>query len=243
MSIRSVRTAFSFLTILPVAHPAGGPGERLGRAYFPAVGAVVGLAAAIGFVLVGAVTTPLLAAVAAVSVLALLTGGLHLDGLADSADGLFGGRDRDQRLEIMRDSRTGAFGVVAVVLVIVGDVSALSALSPMRAGIALIVAGALSRWAMLGVVVLLPYARPEGLGLAAEGRHRIPDLVIGTALAAVACLLDWRRALLAAVLVGAAALGLGRFARRRIGGATGDVYGAAAEVCQLAALAAFVVRR
>ena len=111
----SLRSAMAFLTVLPVATSEGAPGERLGRAYFPAIGAVVGLLSAGVFAFLDAFTTPLLAAVAAVATLALLTGALHLDGLADSADGLFGGGDVARRLEVMRDPRLGSFGTVAVV--------------------------------------------------------------------------------------------------------------------------------
>src|SRR5882762_8687567 len=159
MSIRTLRAAMAFLTVLPVAAAEGGPGERLGRAYFPAIGAVVGLVAAAVFALMDSFSTPLLAAVAAVASLALLTGALHLDGLADSADGLFGGGDVSRRLEVMRDPRLGSFGTVAVVLVLVGEVAALASMSAGRAVAALVIAGALSRLAMLFVITLVPYVR------------------------------------------------------------------------------------
>jgi len=229
----------AFLTVIPVASATGEPGERLGRADFPLVGGLVGLIAGAAFVVTYSVATPLLAAVVATACLALVTGGLHLDGLADAADGLLGGGDVARRLEVMRDPRVGSFGATAIVLVLVGDVAALSALSPASAVAALVVAGALSRWAMLEMVALMPYVRDSGLGIAAWGSNRKFDLVRGTALAAIACMLDWRRALVAVLLVSLAALVVGAVARRRIGGATGDVYGATAELCQLAALTAF----
>jgi adenosylcobinamide-GDP ribazoletransferase len=244
MSIRTLRSAMAFLTVLPVATADGSPGERLGRAYFPAIGAVVGLAAAAVFVLMDSFSAPLLAAVAATATLALLTGGLHLDGLADSADGLFGGGDVARRLEVMRDPRLGSFATVAVVLVLLGDVAALASMSPGTAVAALVIAGALSRLAMLSVITLVPYVRSSGLGAAAgNASHRAFDLALGGALAAVACLLDWPRALVAACLVALAAVAVAALARRRLGGATGDVYGATAELGMLAALIAFAVHR
>ena len=244
MSIRTLRSAMAFLTVLPVATSEGGPGERLGRAYFPAIGAVVGLVAAAVFALMDSFSTPLLAAVAGVASLALLTGALHLDGLADSADGLFGGGDVSRRLEVMRDPRLGSFGVVAVALVLLGDVAAMAAMSPGGAVAALIIAGALSRLAMLAVITLVPYVRTSGLGVAAgDSSHRRFDLALGSAFALVACLLDWPRALLALCLVALTALAVATLARRRLGGATGDVYGATAELCLLAALIAFAVHR
>src|SRR5258708_32074480 len=227
---------------MPVADPSGDAGERLGRAYFPAVGALLGFGAGIVLLVVSAFITPLVGAAAALAVLALVTGGLHLDGLADTADGLFGGRDRERRLEIMRDPRVGSFGAIALTLVLLIDVGALASITPARAFLSLVVAGALSRWAMLWLVALLPYARPQGLGIAAAGGHRVFDLVLGTVLAGLPCLLAWRSAGIAVRLVIVVATGVAAFAKNRIGGATGDVYGAAVEICQLAVFVAFAVR-
>jgi len=239
MSIRSMRAAMAFLTVIPVATPEGASGERLGRAYFPAIGALLGLVAGISYVLAAAVTSPLVAAVAAIAALAVLTGALHLDGLADAADGLFGGGDVARRLEAMRDSRVGSFGLVAVALVLLGDVAALAAMSPARAIVALVIAGAVSRWALLLVVAALPYIRESGLGVAAGGRHRLFDLVLGSAITVIVCVLDWRRAVVAVVVALLIAAVVALIARRRIGGATGDVYGAIAELSQLGALVVF----
>jgi adenosylcobinamide-GDP ribazoletransferase len=244
VSIRSLRSAMAFLTVLPVAAADGSPGARLGRAYFPAVGAVIGLAAGAVFALAASITSPLLAAAAATAVLALLTGALHLDGLADAADGILGGGDIARRLEVMRDPRLGSFGTTAIVLVLVGDVAAIAALSPGRAIAALVIAGALSRLAMLAVIALVPYVRASGLGTAVwDSSHRVFDLSLGAALAAIVCVLEWPRALAALPLVALTAVTVVVLARRRLGGATGDVYGATAELCQLAVLVVFAVHR
>lgn len=243
MKVRSLRAAMSFLTVLPVANADGSPGERLGRAYFPAIGALVGLAAAAVFVVTSAIATPLLAAAAAVATLSALTGAIHLDGLADSADGLLARGDVARRLEVMRDPRLGSYGVTAIVLVLVLEVAALSPMSPARAIAALVIAGALSRLATLSVLVFTPYVRSTGLGVAAwDSKHRAIDLAVGAAGTAIVCLLDWRRALIAVVLVSLTALLVVVLARRRIGGATGDVCGATAELCELATLVVFSIR-
>jgi adenosylcobinamide-GDP ribazoletransferase len=242
LSISSLRSAVAFLTVIPVASEEGKPGERLGRAYFPAVGALVGVLAGAGFAIMATLTTPLLGAVSAVAVLAVLTGGLHLDGVADAADGLFGRGDRARRMEMMRDPRIGSFGAVALGVVLLGDVAALAGMSPARSIVALVIAGALSRLAMLCVVAFVPYVREAGLGVAAGGANRTFDVVLGSALAAIVCLLDWSRALVAVLVVAVAAILMAAIARRRIGGATGDVYGAVTELCQLAALVTFAVR-
>jgi adenosylcobinamide-GDP ribazoletransferase len=244
LSIRSLRSALAFLTVFPVATAEGGPGERLGRAFFPAVGGLLGLCAAAVFALMYSFSNSLLAAVAATATLALLTGALHLDGLADAVDGIFGRGDVARRLEVMRDPRLGSFGTTALALVLVGDVAALASMSPGRALAALVVAGALSRLAMLWVVAYVPYVRDSGLGVVAwDPSHRRVDLVVGSALTLLACVLDWKRALVALTLVALATLVVAVLARRRLGGATGDIYGATSELGQLMALIAFVLHR
>lgn len=240
--LTSIRAAMSFLTILPVGAADGAPGPSLGRSMFPVVGVVVGVASWTMFWLFMTVTTPLLGAAAAIAILAALTGALHLDGLADAADGLFGTRTRERRLEIMRDAQIGTYGATALVLVVLGDVGALAGMDVRHALPALLVAPTLARFALLLVLVSLPYVRTTGLGTAAGGGNRTRDVLIASVAPAVCCALDWRHSLIALLLVGVVTAAIACFARRRIGGATGDVYGAVVEVAQLSALVAFAVR-
>lgn len=240
--MRGVRTALSFLTIAPVGGHEEAAGTHLGRAWFPAVGLMLGAAAWGAFWAGATFFTSLVGAVAAVTVLAVLSGALHLDGLADTADGLFGGATQDRRLEIMRDSRVGSFGVVAIALVLVMDVAALSGLGTSQALAALLVAAAGGRLALTAAVVTLPYVRAEGLGTAAQGGRRLPDLAVAAAVAAVPIALDWRRGLIAWAFAAVSTAAVAWLARTRIGGATGDVYGAVVELGQLAALLGFAVR-
>ena len=243
MSIRSLRAAVSFLTVLPVANADGSSGERLGRAYFPAIGAAIGLVAAVAYVLVAGASSPLLGGAIAVAVLCGLTGAIHLDGLADTADGLLTpAGDVERRLAVMRDPRLGSFGVTAIAAVLIVDVAAVSSMAPARAIAALVIAGALSRLATLAVIAFVPYVRAAGLGVAAwDARRRGLDLAVGAATTAIVALLDWKRALVAVPVVALTTLLLVVLARRRIGGATGDICGATAELCQLATLVVFAV--
>jgi adenosylcobinamide-GDP ribazoletransferase len=243
VTVRSLRAAVSFLTVLPVANADGGTGTRLGRAYFPAVGALVGLLAGGVLVLVEAISTPLLGAAAAVATLCLVTGAIHLDGLGDSADGLLGRGDAAHRLEVMRDPRLGSYGVTTVVAVLLLQTAALAAMAPGRALVALVVAGAMSRLAAALVIAWVPYVRTSGLGSAASSASgRGLDLAAGLVTVALVAVLDWRRALVAAALVAVAVLLLVGLARRRLGGVTGDVCGASAELGQLAVLLVFAAR-
>jgi adenosylcobinamide-GDP ribazoletransferase len=235
-----LRSALAFLTVLPVAARDGGPGQRLGRALFPAVGLLLGLAAWAAFWLGSLLGGPLLGAVLALASLALLTGGLHLDGFADAADGLLASGSPERRLEIMSDPRLGAFGVAALVLLLLADAALLQRLGVWAALPALLAAGGFSRLAMLAVLVALPYRRPEGLGQAAAGRG-VRDLVLGALLAVPVLFLDWRHAALGLLLAAAAAGAVAALALRRIGGATGDVYGAVSEATQFAVLLGFVI--
>jgi adenosylcobinamide-GDP ribazoletransferase len=235
-----VTAAVRMLTTLPL--PRGWALPSAGRAFFPAIGLLVGGISWCGYWIGAKTIDPTMGAFLAVAVLVMLTGALHLDGLGDCADGFFGGTTRERRLEIMRDSRVGAFGAVAIALILVGDVVVLGALPESRAAIALIGAAAASRLAMVVLIVWLPYVRPEGLGrLVADGR-RWRDLGIGAVAVAIPIAFDWRHGLIAVGLVALTALGVGKLAERKVGGATGDVYGAVLELSQFAALAAYAVR-
>ncbi|GAA5160235.1 adenosylcobinamide-GDP ribazoletransferase [Ornithinimicrobium tianjinense] len=256
--MRHLLDAVTFLTRvpLPVDHRRA-PDLARAAVWFPTVGAVLGA----GLLLVGSLLaelTPTLVAVVLVVVLeVLLTGALHLDGLADLADGT-GGHDRESRLRIMKDHAVGVYGTAAVVLALLLEVALLVGLvgpvlpgmpwagptwllpsSPGWLTVALTGAAAwsLSRAAMLPVALLLPYARTGG----GTGRSVVEGLaarhtVLAWALPVLLCMLLGGVGL--GMLVGAAlgALLVGGLAHRLLGGATGDVLGATAQVALLGAL-------
>jgi len=261
-----ILAAFSFLTRLPVPARGGVSDADLGRSvvWFPLVGAVLG-GAAVGIErLARGHLAPGLIAVLLVAVSAVLTGGLHLDGLADTFDAWGGGRgDRARMLEIMRDSRIGAHGAVALFLVLAGKIFAMVQLQPQapldifdRGMIwPLLAAPLLARWAVVPLIVLFPYARPAGLGTAFRAHARLAQLAgatvlplalaIGASVGIGGGLGHGRLALdggdvTSIWTAGAAALGvalaLGALLTRRLGGLTGDVYGAAIELAELAVL-------
>ena len=243
-ALRHLAAALRFLTRLPVPGPAL---ERvdLGRAlaWFPVAGAALGAILAGAAWLLAPRLAPAVLAVVVVALLAGLSGGLHLDGLADVADGLGGGHgDRARTLAIMRDSRIGAFGGVALVLVLLVKVAAISELLG-RGGAewALLCAPVLARTGTVPLVVLFPYARPEGLGRAFHDGGGARELAIAAVLGLVtlglaAAAAAGLRVILPA-LAGLGAAGLVALAcRRRLGGLTGDVYGAAIELAEAAFL-------
>jgi adenosylcobinamide-GDP ribazoletransferase len=229
----------AFFTRIPVA-PACRKRQLVGAGWaFPLVGAGIGGVAAFAFLVVqllGLGDWP--AAILAVFASILLTGALHEDGLADTADGLIGGRDRDQRLAIMRDSRHGTFGVIAIVLSVLLRAAALAGIGePIHAGLALIGAHAASRAVLPCAMLVLAPARTEGLG-ADAGRPGMWLAVVALALGLLVSLaaLGPARGLVAIGLAGAAIFALGVLAHRRIGGYTGDVLGAFQQVGEIVML-------
>jgi adenosylcobinamide-GDP ribazoletransferase len=190
----------------------------------------------LGSLLGGALPAPL-AATILVALLAAMTGGLHLDGVADVFDALGGGRgDRQRMLEIMRDSRIGAHGATALVLVLAAKVSALAWAVDRHDLLALLLFPMLARWAVTSTIVLHPYARPEGLGRAFHGEARMPQVALATALASIAVSLLGLRFLAPAGAALGVALLFAWWLRVRLGGLTGDVYGATIELAEVAAL-------
>ncbi|MBW4984493.1 adenosylcobinamide-GDP ribazoletransferase [Mameliella sp. CS4] len=228
--IDELRLGMMMLTRLPMGRLAD-PAPTLAQARwsFPLVGLPLGFVA--WAVLAGAQALelpPLAAGFAALAVLASLTGGLHHDGFADFADGM-GGRDRAHRLEIMRDSRVGSYGVIALILAAGLGASALSAL-PVTAWGALLLVSLTSRLAMLVLLDLMPPARRDGLGqMAATARDTLPwrAWLPGGLLALCAALVVGMAALPVLAAMALAAAWVAWRARRLLGGQTGDVLGAA----------------
>lgn len=234
------RCALAFLTRLPGGRHPDSPSD-LTRAvpWFPVVGGVVGALGAGMYVGALELVGPLPAAALAFALTALVTGGFHEDGLADSLDGLAGGWDREQRLEILEDSRHGTFGVLALVLVSIVKISALATLAGWAAAGALVAAHVGGRAGAVALMGVAPTAREVGLGADYTRSLRpIPTIAgscIGVAVL-VAVFQAWTPVAIVAVVGGVAIVGF--WAGRKIGGVTGDVLGAAEQVGECAVLLA-----
>jgi adenosylcobinamide-GDP ribazoletransferase len=229
--------AFNLLTILPVRAPdEWNPGDSgLAAGWYPFVGLVIGALVATAYTLLGWIFSPLVTAALALTLWVILTGGLHLDGLADCCDGLFHASNPERRLEIMKDSRMGAFGGIGLILALVLKISALASLPSDRAVPAILFALSLGRWFCI-LAGFQPLARPGGLGADfASGLHRSALLWGGLIPVALAIYLGWQGIL----TLGITFLGilfLLRFARLRVGGVTGDVFGLVVEVAEILTL-------
>jgi adenosylcobinamide-GDP ribazoletransferase len=230
--------AARYLTIVPVPGPARPSADALGRAapWFPVIGLGIGLILAVTDRVTQVFFPLLLAGLLTVTAWKLVTGGLHLDGLADCLDGL-GGRDPEQRLAIMNDSRIGAFGALGLILLLLLEIAAVSEMPPAVRASALLVVPAVARATPPLLVRLFPPAKQKGYG-AAFGAG------VGTLAAPIALLIAVAVALvtlrgLGVVVVAVSvvsALVLTRFFATRVSGITGDMLGAAIEIAELAGL-------
>lgn len=232
--------ALALLTRLPVPAPQSGAQGAAAAWAYPLVGLIVGgLAALIGTFAHWVGLPPMLSALLTLATMVVATGAMHEDGLADTADGLWGGWTREARLEIMKDSHIGTYGVLALVLSIAARWGALWLLFELGVGVAcvaLIAAATISRATMPALMTSLPHARNSGLS------HSVGAAPKATA---------WIAAAIAAVIVfflsGGAAFGvicwavivtlaIALIARRKIGGQTGDILGACQQITEIAVL-------
>jgi adenosylcobinamide-GDP ribazoletransferase len=239
--VRDIRIAMSLSMILPVG-PAKSldDGEVAAASWaLPVAGAVVGLAGAIVYAIarrIGLPTDP--AAVFALVATILLTGAIHEDGVADTADGFGGGKSREQRLEIMRDSRIGTYGACALILSLLARWSALATIAePGSVASALLVAHAASRAQLPVFMWLIPPARSDGLS-AGAGRASEQSALIAVALGFL-CLvfgLGLGRAIMGLLLLSLVGFGWAWLATRQVGGQTGDILGALEQTGEIAIL-------
>ena len=238
--MKKILVALQFLTIIKLSRNLDMMEESLGHSmsYFPVVGLFIGLILVsarwmLFFVLPSSVVDILV-----IAVLVVLTGALHLDGFADTVDGLAGRGDREKTLAIMRDSRIGAFAVVGIALLLLLKTTALTSLPLLMKDKALLLMPVLGRWATVPLAAFFPYARGgPGTALAFTRFAGIRELSIASVIAlAVAVGLLQFKGLIIFMAVMMVSLLFGFFFKARIGGVTGDIMGAACEVSEVVVL-------
>ena len=236
--LRSLAIACAFLTRLPV-RTGEVHAEQFGpaAACFPLIGLGLGTCSLGIYTLCTARLGAGLTACLVLAFTALVTGGLHLDGLADWFDAVGGGRGQAARmLEIMRDSRIGAHGASALFLVLSSKLIALSSLPSGRLSLALVCAPACARAVAVWLLFAYPSARADGLGQSFATRVQLRHALLASVFACAALALFGLVAWLPLLLCAAAGLALGAWANARLGGITGDVCGAAIELSEVAFL-------
>jgi adenosylcobinamide-GDP ribazoletransferase len=236
--------ALQFLSSLPIRLPGMPAPEELGRSllFYPLVGLLFGgILWVLNWLLLG--TPMLLHAALLLSVWVLLSGGLHLDGLADSADAWLGGfGDRERTLTIMKDPRSGPIAVVTLVLVLLLKFAALLALIEQQHAVALIIVPLMGRSALLGLFLTTPYVRAGGLGQAlADHLPRLAGKQVLAASALVCVLIAGLSGALALVLAAGMFVWLRQVMLRRLGGTTGDTAGALLELLEVAVLVGLAI--
>lgn len=234
--IRSILIALQLLTRIPVSIKGEVTPAELGRsaAAFPVAGLLIGLILSGVYVLAINLWPASIAAVLVLTAMVFVTGGLHIDGLMDTADGVFSGRSRERMLEIMRDSRVGSMGVMAAVLVYLLKFVSITAMPAATAVVGLIGAPVLSRWAMVAAISAYPYARSgPGTGKPYADYVSRREFYMATviALLIVGGIWRWPGSLVAVAAVVVAVM-LAYFLNSRLGGLTGDCYGAVNETVE-----------
>jgi len=254
--MNSFLIGLQFLTRIFVVRQSVWTEQSFGESvkFFPAVGAILGIicagvVGALNFFTAG--NLPLLTGAVGFASLIILTGGIHCDGLMDSVDGLFSGREREKILAIMKDSRAGSFGVVAMILVATLEVSTLAELSRMSTQFlctAVYSAPIIGRLMMVVTIGAFPYARAEGMGKAFAQfttRRTIFFATIETALLLLPLCLISKIFFLCATAASLVALlvtwRFANFATEKIGGVTGDIYGAVTTLAEMFALITFLL--
>lgn len=248
--------ALQFLTRIKIVRQTVWTEENFGKSvkFFPAVGAVLGIFyALIIFALIFFTQEKfsIFIGAAGFSLMIILTGGIHCDGLMDSADGLFSGRDKEKILEIMKDSRAGSFGVVSLVLISALQISAIAELAKISTVLicaAIFSAPIIGRLAMVFVIKKFPYARPQGIGKAFSvfATEKIFYFaVVETILFLLPTIFFGEKIFLTAIISLIAAIifsaRFGKFSTEKIGGVTGDIYGAIEIISETLTLIIFLL--
>ncbi|MEP1536901.1 MAG: adenosylcobinamide-GDP ribazoletransferase [Paracoccaceae bacterium] len=240
--IKEFRVALMFLTRLP-SRTLDAPVPTLSECKwaYPLVGVPIGFLVWFAHVVLLAIgASDSIAAVIVLGVLAMLTGALHFDGLADFADGIGGGRDTQHCLEIMRDSRIGSYGVLALVIACALWISAVTDLGAQANLWVFVAISVTSRFAMVSLLQALPAARSEGLGSVA-GSGQSSAFVFGAILSLVLMLAMGFAGVIALIVMSMVTCFVGWRALKRIGGQTGDVLGAAQLMSEVAGLTTIAI--
>jgi adenosylcobinamide-GDP ribazoletransferase len=243
--VTCLRLAVSFLTILPAGPRRPSSGDELAASFglFPLVGFIVGAALALEDRALMRLFNAGIRSGLIVLTLVIITGALHLDALADTADALAAGGDRERALSILRDTRVGVFGVVAILFWLGLQWAALASIQGRPRATAIFLAPGLGRWAMVAVASGLDYLREAGAGSFMKPQWIRSNFWTATAIAVLAIIpvLSWH-VLAAAISAIAVALVVRWFYRRWVGGVTGDLIGAAGALSELAVMLAMAAR-
>lgn len=242
-------TGLQFLTRIHIANQSEWSPESFGRSvkYFPFIGAILGIILVFinqlltdYFPYIGIFLPPHILAILLMISNVLLTGGLTCDGFMDTMDGIFSGRSKERMLEIMKDSRIGANGVMAFVLLAILKWSLIMDIPPQGLSTALFIMPVLGRFAMVVGITLFPYARPDGIGKAFAQYANKYTLYIASILTLLFVIPLGKQAIISLITATIVTFSFSSHVKKRIGGLTGDIYGAVTELSEIAVLLVFL---
>ncbi len=242
--MNSFLIALQFITTLPVKVKLNYSEKNIARSmlYYPLVGTIIGIILVVVNVILSKILPNLVVNILLIISWVALTGGIHLDGLSDSFDGIFGGKNKKIILDIMRDSNVGVYGVLAIVLILLLKFTLLSELPMQDKNMILITVPTISRLSMVLAVYLFPYARKEGFGKAyklyLKRKHVLAASLWTVLLAAV--LLFWQGLVLIIASLLSVLL-IGKYITNEIEGLTGDNYGAVNEIIEVVILIVSII--
>ena len=247
--IRQLAAAVSFLTRITVASGIAYSAEDIGKSsrWFPLVGALIGGVYALTMRIFSNIFPATIVALLVVTVEVFLTGALHMDGLADMADGFGGGNTREDVLRIMRDHAIGGYGAVALILLVLMKTISIATLSDRHhAAPYLVIGPALGRWSTVALNNFLPYARRSDEGIRAGGAvshfvGKAEFLIASLTAIVITVWIGWRSGILCWLIIITVTALTGVICRRRIGGVTGDTLGANIELCEVMVLLVGIV--
>lgn len=235
--LKSFLLSLQFLTIINIKNDAPIDEKSFGRSviFLPLIGLLIGVLLVITSKILFAILPVLISDAIVLIVLIIITGGLHVDGFADTIDGFAGGKNKDDILRIMKDSRIGTFGVVGIVMLLLTKYLSIYSLQEDTKYLVLIAMPVIGRWSVLPMGLFFKYARIEGgTGKIFAESIRLKEFIIGTimALAIIIPLFRLKGFLMLAVIFIVTLL-IGRYSKRKINGITGDVFGATIEINEL----------
>lgn len=236
--------ALQFLTTIPVKiRKIDEKKFASSMIFFPIVGCLLGLILiAIQFLFFSLGLKDFPVSIIVIISLIILTGGIHLDGLADSADALLSHKSIEDKLNIMRDPHIGTMGALSIISMLLLKIALLSSINPSLKIHAILLMCILSRWSLVFSIYLFPYARKEGKARVFKDSINLKIYLLATLIALGASIEFWRfQGLLTLAAVGGAAFGIGCFFKRQLGGNTGDTLGATNEISEIIVLLCFCV--
>jgi len=231
--------ALRFLTIIPLPGRRQISPEEVGRSivYFPLVGVIIGLILVGLNWLLGLALPSALVNVLLVVSLAAISGGLHLDGFVDTCDGMVGHKTVEERWQVMKDSRAGAFGIIGVCCLLLVKYVALNSVPASWLMPTLLLMPAVSRWAMVYAVFAYPYAKPSGLGKVFKQEASLSGFLVATVIAlAITVILAQLSGLVIMFGISIIVMAVAFYLKGRFGGLTGDTYGAINEIAEVCVL-------